>query len=85
MIIPEHGELYVAIGAAVSAMHDRPLDLERWLSDVRKKTDVDLGSSKTMDPLFADEEEYRRFTERHARFHAPRGNIAGRRDPAGSA
>ena len=32
MIIPEHGELYVAIGAAVSAMHDRPLDLERWLS-----------------------------------------------------
>lgn len=51
MIIPEHGELYVAIGAAVSAMHDRPLDLERWLSDVRKKTDVDLGSSKTMDPL----------------------------------
>lgn len=81
MIIPEHGELYVAIGAAVSAMHDRPLDLERWLSDVRKKTDVDLGSSKTMDPLFADEEEYRRFTERHARFHAPRGNIADAKGP----
>lgn len=81
MIIPEHGELYVAIGAAVSAMHDRPLDLERWLSDVRKKTDVDLGSSKTMDPLFADEEEYRRFTERHARFHAPRENIADAKGP----
>lgn len=81
MIIPEHGELYVAIGAAVSAMHDRPLDLERGLSDVRKKTDVDLGSSKTMDPLFADEEEYRRFTERHARFHAPRGNIADAKGP----
>lgn len=85
MIIPEHGELYVAIGAAVSAMHDRPLDLERWLSDVRKKTDVDLGSSKTMDPLFADEEEYRRFTERHAR-SMRRGEISRtRRDPAGSA
>lgn len=81
MIIPEHGELYVAIGAAVSAMHDRPLDLERGLSDVRKKTDVDLGSSKTMDPLFADKEEYRRFTERHARFHAPRGNIADAKGP----
>lgn len=34
-----------------------------------------------MDPLFADEEEYRRFTERHARFHAPRENIADAKGP----
>ena len=85
MIIPEHGELYVAIGAAVSAMHDRPLDLERGLSDVRKKTDVDLGSSKTMDPLFADER-----STAASRSATPvsmhRGEISRtRRDPAGSA
>lgn len=85
MIIPEHGELYVAIGAAVSAMHDRPLDLERWLSDVRKKTDVDLGSSKTMDPLLL----MKRSTAA-SRSATPvsmrRGEISRtRRDPAGSA
>ncbi len=81
MIIPDHGELYVAIGAAVSAMHDKPVDLDSWLSRIEQKKDVELGLDKTMEPLFATKEEYRQFQERHARFHAPRGNIKDAEGP----
>lgn len=76
MIVPEHGELYVAMGAALSGRHDRPMDLDSWLAKVEDAKDVDLGTSKTLPPLFANEEEYREFTERHSRFHAPRGDIS---------
>lgn len=76
MIVPEHGELYVAMGAALSGRHDRPMDLDSWLTKVEEAKDVDLGTSKTLPPLFANEEEYREFTERHSRFHAPRGDIS---------
>ena len=76
MIVPEHGELYVAMGAALSGRHDRPMDLDSWLAKVEEAKDVDLGTSKTLPPLFANEEEYREFTERHSRFHAPRGDIS---------
>ena len=76
MIVPDHGELYVAIGAAVSACHDKPFDLDSWISKVEQEKDVDLGISKTLDPLFANDEEYREFIDRHSRFHAPRADIS---------
>lgn len=48
MIVPRHGELYVAIGAALSAMHDKPMDLDSWLSRMEEEKDVRLGTSKTL-------------------------------------
>lgn len=51
MIVPEHGELYVAMGAALSGRHDRPMDLDSWLAKVEEAKDVDLGTSKTLPPL----------------------------------
>lgn len=51
MIVPRHGELYVAIGAALSAMHDKPMDLDSWLSRMEEEKDVRLGTSKTLPPL----------------------------------
>ena len=81
MIVPEHGELYVAIGAAVSACHDKPLDLDSWLTKVENSEESDLGNAKTLPPLFATEEDYKEFKERHARFHAPRADISKAKGP----
>ncbi len=81
MIVPDHGELYVAIGAAVSAMHDKPMDLESWLAKVEQEKEVDLGVSKTLPPLFASDEEYQAFKKRHGQFHAPRGDISKAQGP----
>ena len=81
MIVPDHGELYVAIGAAVSAMHDKPMDLDNWLKKVEATDDIDLGVSKTLPALFENQEDYKAFKERHEKFHAPRGDIANAHGP----
>ena len=41
----------------------------------------DLGNAKTLPPLFATEEDYKEFKERHARFHAPRADISKAKGP----
>ena len=76
MIVPRHGELYVAIGAALSAMHDKPMDLDSWLSRMEEEKDVRLGTSKTLPPLFEGEADYEAFKERHSHFRVPRGDIS---------
>ncbi len=81
MIVPDHGELYVAIGAAVTAMHDKPFDLESWLTRVKEAKGESLGTVKLMPALFANEKEYADFKERHSRFHAPRGELAEAKGP----
>lgn len=81
MIVPDHGELYVAIGAAVSAIHDKPMDLDSWMKKLVEAKGADLGTAKTMDPLFADEAEYQDFKERHSQFHTPRADISKAHGP----
>ena len=81
MIVPDHGELYVAMGAAVSACHDKPFDLDSWLDKVEKTDDRGLESVPSLDPLFDSPEEYEEFKERHSRFHAPRGDISQAKGP----
>ena len=81
MIVPDHGELYVAIGAAVSAMHDKPFDLDNWLERVEHAEAESLGAVKVMPALFETEAEKETFRARHSRFHAPRGNLAEAKGP----
>lgn len=81
MIVPDHGELYVAMGAAVSACHDRPFDLDTWLERVEKAGDTYQETVASLPPLFDSPEEYQEFKERHSRFHAPRGDISQAKGP----
>lgn len=76
MIVPPHGELYVAIGAALTAMHDKPFDLDSWMDRIRGADFSGLDTVKCLEPLFASEEEYDAFRERHARFHVDRAPIS---------
>lgn len=61
MIVPEHGELYVAIGAALTAMHDKPFDFDPWLDRIRQTDVSNLDAVKCLEPLFASDEEYKAF------------------------
>ncbi len=81
MIVPEHGELYVAIGAAVTAMHDKPFDLESWLTRVKETEGEAMGAAKVMPALFENEADYADFQKRHSLFHAPRGNLSDAKGP----
>lgn len=82
MIVPKHGELYVAMGAALSARHEKPFDLDSWISRLEETGDGVLSPSRTLSPLFENEEEYEEFQERHHRFHAPRADISSARGSA---
>lgn len=81
MIVPAHGELYVAIGAALSAMHDRPFDFEPWLERIRQADMSNLDAVKCLPPLFASQEEYDAFRARHERFHVDRAPISEAEGP----
>lgn len=81
MIVPEHGELYVAIGAAVTAMHDKPFDLETWLTRVKEAKGEAMGAAKVLPALFENEKDYADFKERHSHFHAPRGKLEDAKGP----
>lgn len=81
MVVPDHGELYVAIGAALSAMHDRPFDLDSWLSRVKTADFTNLEAMPSEEPLFASEKDYEDFKARHARFHVDRRPISEAKGP----
>lgn len=80
-IVPAHGELYVAIGAALSAMHDRPFDMENWLSKAETADFTNLSAMPVEEPLFHSEEEYAAFKARHGAFHVDRAPIESASGP----
>lgn len=76
MIVPDHGELYVAIGAALTSAHDRPFELEPWLSRVRQNKMTASDAVKYLPPLFSDTADYDAFRARHAASGVARAPLA---------
>ena len=66
-VLPEHGELYVAIGSALAGMHNKPFALDPWLESIHTSDLSENSKVKTLPPLFRSEEDYAAFPE------APRG------------
>ena len=67
IIYPENSQLYVAIGAAIASISEKPMsyeDLRSRLQGVGKKQELEI---KKIDPLFKDEEEYLEFKKRHSK------------------
>ncbi|TVP94233.1 MAG: 2-hydroxyglutaryl-CoA dehydratase [Acholeplasmatales bacterium] len=67
VFIPEHGETFVAYGAALEATA-KPLDIETVRAEIAayRKAFKDTAR-KMMAPLFEDEESYETFKARHAK------------------
>lgn len=75
IIVPEHAELYVAMGAALSSFENYPHQLEVLMNRAGRLKDVFSREVNRLDPLFAEEKDYQAFRERHSRAVAPRKNL----------
>ncbi|MEG2378186.1 MAG: BadF/BadG/BcrA/BcrD ATPase family protein, partial [Clostridia bacterium] len=80
-IFPENGRLSVAMGAALySADSDVRFTYDSLISQIEHSVAI-AGARGTLPPLFATREEYREFSERHAKAsvaHTPIGEYCGR-------
>ena len=76
-VFPELGQFSVALGTAIyagsSGNRSHIEELISWIESAPN----DLSSNRYLAPLFADDEEYRAFKDRHARAQVPFRDIAG--------
>ena len=75
-ISPEHSEIYVAMGAALSSTKERKMELSHLLKRVEKITEDTREEMKFLDPLFTSREQYEEFLVRHNQARVERENIS---------
>ncbi len=68
IIAPDHGEVYVAMGAALMAkkQNNKAFTISELLEKLRMDKNCPIAETTHLEPLFKDEEEYRHFLNRHA-------------------
>jgi predicted CoA-substrate-specific enzyme activase len=66
-LLPENSLYFVAMGAALLAKKDKPVDLSSILGKVKEYRNNENFSY--IDPLFRDEKEYQEFLDRHQKDH----------------
>ncbi len=75
IIAPENSHLFAAIGSAMNAEEDAAeVPVDDLISRLRSGVQMD-AEIKRMQPLFKDEEEYKAFSERHAKARVSRKPI----------
>jgi len=67
VVFPEDSQYFVALGAALSSRKERPLAFECLYERSPMISLLDMQESGHMEPLFASDEEYREFADRHSR------------------
>lgn len=64
-IAPNHSHLFAAVGSAMNAQKDAcPVDVKTIIERLNDKIKMDFEVER-MEPLFTDEEDYKKFTGRH--------------------
>ena len=72
---PDNGQLYVALGAAFSAQGPA-LSLPHLANELANANQI-VMTTRTMRPLFLNEQEKQEFRERHAKADVPQGSLDG--------
>ncbi len=75
-IVPENAHLFVATGAALAGETDKVVTFQKVISDLDNLGDTQGTEVARLDPLFATEDDYRKFKERHDKQVVPKGNLA---------
>ena len=75
IIAPGHSHLFAAIGAAMNAESEDTVTLEELIARLSHGIKMDF-EVKRMEPLFTDEEDYRRFCERHENHNVSKVDLA---------
>ncbi len=74
-ITPENSHLFAAIGSALNFKEDLTIPLEQLREKLNSGIKMEFEVAR-MEPLFADEEEYAAFTERHSHNHVQTADLS---------
>lgn len=75
IIVPENGQYYVAVGAAILSAKTPSRSCLSLLQSVKNARHEDLSESKYLEPLFKSKEEYNTFKQRHEKNKVKRSSI----------
>lgn len=68
IITPDNSQLYIAIGAALSAQKEESISFKKLVDRIPSLEEIAMVESDRLEPLFKSEEEYEEFKKRHQRY-----------------
>ena len=80
-IIPENGELFIALGAALMNDECRDITVGELTKEIGALIGVPMEATDRVDPLFKNKEELEAFRARHAKAVTPKGDIKDAEGP----
>ena len=80
-IIPENGELFIALGAALMNDECRDITVGELTKEIGALIGVPMEATDRVDPLFKNEEALEAFRARHAKAVTPKGDIKDAEGP----
>ena len=78
-VVPTNAHLFVATGAALAGESDKRVTFAEVIRSLEQLKDVQGSEVQRLDPLFATEEDYKEFKERHNKEVVPKGDLASYR------
>lgn len=75
IIVPEEAHLLVAKGAALDSLNSEIITTEELKNKIETLKNSHDNTTKPIDPLFKDENEYNEFKERHEKTKVKRNNL----------
>lgn len=76
VIFPENSQIFVAIGAALSSINEKPVQFKALLNNLEKLGEVHTAESNRLEPLFTSKMEYNEFKKRHEKSSVKRRDIS---------
>ena len=67
IIFPKNAQLYIALGAALISEEEEEVSLTSLIDKLNNVKTIDDANVNLLEPLFKDEDDYKEFTERHAK------------------
>ena len=80
-IIPENGELFIALGASLMNDECRDITVGELTKEIGALIGMPMEATDRVDPLFRNEEELEEFRARHAKAVTPKGDIKDAEGP----
>ena len=80
-IIPENGELFIALGAALMNDECRDITVGELTKEIGALIGVPMEATDRVDPLFRSEDELNEFRARHAKAVTPKADIKDAEGP----
>jgi predicted CoA-substrate-specific enzyme activase len=75
IIAPDHSHLFAAVGSAMTYKEEVSVGIDSLIERLSSKIKMDFEVAR-MQPLFADKEEYREFSERHSSHSVAKAELA---------